>query len=254
MKSLLIIVAIALMTTQAFAQQGRDKSRETREKIDRDMARERSDRDRSADKEPHDRTSTSSNPSGERSTPMPAPTPGMAATSDPSTPTENLAGFMIPRPNPALSAMLFAQSEIQVRQPTLTTDMLQQDQEALRASYPAIALSYKRKNHSSQDAFTALLTAWQYLRTEKLKPTEMLAPQTLITLADTLGIIIIKSTPDDATIIVGNKPLAKNVNTVYCSPGTHRIQLSKPGYVTLEETIDIKANEETEFVRELKKQ
>ncbi|MDX6693699.1 MAG: hypothetical protein QOF02_1302 [Blastocatellia bacterium] len=147
------------------------------------------------------------------------------------------------------------QLEIKAVKPAVSDDMLYRDWKALDASLPVVKTIFKKKGLDARHAAQAMLTGWYYLRTGRLKPTQRLSSQALIQTARALGILTITSTPGDAEVMVGNKRLTETTpTTAYCNPGPHRIQLSKPGYETLEETIDIKANKEIEFDRELKKQ
>lgn len=148
-----------------------------------------------------------------------------------------------------------ARYEIKASKPSVTYLMLSQDQEAIDASLPALRIIFKQRGLSTQHAVYAALTGWYYLRTERLSPTQRLSPRDLINVVGALVVVNIRTTPDGAEAMVGNKRLPIHTPTIaYCNPGRHLVRLSKPGYQTLIETIEISGDEEMEFYRELKKQ
>lgn len=151
--------------------------------------------------------------------------------------------------------MYYTINDIRAGQPALSDTMISQDVEAVKASNSAVSYIFKQRGLSEEDAKRATLAGWHHLRLDTLQPTASLSPKDLINLVSTYGKVVITSLPDGAEVIVDDTTLpSKTKAAAYCTPGKHRVRITKAGYQLVDDFVEIKENEVVVYHSDLKSQ
>jgi len=144
--------------------------------------------------------------------------------------------------------------EISDARPEISPNLLANDEEAVRASLPAVRYAFAKRGLTYRQADQLAFYGWKQLRTGRLDSAASLSPKTLIEFIDDFEMLTITSTPSGARIEIDGKLQSdKTNNTSYASHGIYRIKLSLNGYEPAQGTCEVKENEPAVFDRTLKK-
>jgi len=139
---------------------------------------------------------------------------------------------------------------IKNQRPEISDERLIQDGRMINEQSPAIVAYYEQRGFNKEQAQKALLATWQDLRLHQA--TASLNEQDFTASAKDWGILVIKSSPAEANVMVGDKKLDEPTETeALLRPGNYQVELSKLGYRTVTGTCQIAAGKKTEFIRTL---
>lgn len=139
---------------------------------------------------------------------------------------------------------------IKNQRPEISDERLVQDARMINQQSPAIVAYYEQRGFTEDQGQKALLATWQDLRLRQT--TDSLNEQDFTASAKDWGVLVVKSSPTEASVMVADKKLDEPTETEsLLRPGNYQIQLSKPGYRTVTGTCQIAAGKKTEFMRTL---
>lgn len=137
--------------------------------------------------------------------------------------------------------------------PKLDSAQLDLDEPVVAVALSEIKEQFAREKLESTDAEDAIYAAWLIFRIDAKSLT--LTVEVLVDRVDSMGKLIVGSDPTDAQVeIKADDHLLSTDRTEakkWLSARTYRVRLSKPGYAPVEEDVEVKSRQKTEFKRTL---
>lgn len=147
------------------------------------------------------------------------------------------------------------EEQIKADRPEILDKTLAADRDVILSSIIETKEALEQRGFYGKDVEMAVAAGWRHLRVDHMGPNAKLSLARFNAFVATLGKIIIKTQPEEVEVTIDNTKLPRTTDTsAFCTPGPHRIVLSKPGYQTLEDHFYIVGDGKLVFQRQLNKQ
>ncbi len=139
-------------------------------------------------------------------------------------------------------------------QPHVPATMIRNDKDTIAESLREIESKYEKKGFDNSNIRSAIFFSWATLRGDILNPEEKLERKVFVSFAKKLGLLKILTDPAGARVKIDNidRPETTNIS-FWLVGGQYRIQITKDGYVPINEECDVKELDVTEVKRVLEK-